>query len=261
MSTPVRIVVAFVALLAVAGSGFLLGRRSAGTGETAAGAVYQCPMHPQVVSDKPGECPICQMRLVKREARIPGGERRILYYRNPMDPSVRSATPAKDSMGMDYVPVYEDEAREKGPAVAGRAAVVIPAERRQLLGLRSEAVRTESLARRIRTVGVVAVDERRVHRVQTKYEGYVERVFVDFTGRQVRREEPLLALYSPELLATQQEYLAALRTRRELEASGVSHVAAQGSELVDAARRRLLLWDVPAADVERLEKTGEPTRT
>jgi RND family efflux transporter MFP subunit len=260
MSTPVRIVLAFVALLAVAGTGFLLGRRSAGTAETAAGAVYQCPMHAQVVADKPGECPICQMRLVKREARR-SGERRILYYRNPMDPSVRSATRAKDSMGMDYVPVYEDETRDGAPAVAGRAAVVIPPERRQLLGLRSEAVRTESLARRIRTVGTVAVDERRVHRVQTKYEGYVERVFVDFTGRKVRRGEPLLALYSPELLATQQEYLAALRTRKELEASGVSHVAAQGSALVDAARRRLLLWDIPAADVDRLEKTGEATRT
>jgi Cu(I)/Ag(I) efflux system membrane fusion protein len=122
-------------------------------------------------------------------------------------------------------------------------------------------VRTESLARRVRTVGTVAVDERRVHRVQTKYEGYVERVFVDFTGRRVRRGEPLLALYSPELVATQQEYLAALRTRKELEAGGVSHVAAQGSELVDAARRRLLQWDIPAADVERLAKTGEATRT
>src|SRR5262245_25467375 len=158
MSTPSRVVLVLVTLLAAAGGGFLIGRRSPGT-----------PAHP----DTP----------------TPRGERRVLYYRNPMDPSVRSATPAKDSMGMDYVPVYEDEATADTPAVAGRATVVIPPERRQVLGLRSEPVRMELLAHRIRTVGVVAVDERRLHRVQTKYEGYVERVFVDFTGRRVRRGE------------------------------------------------------------------------
>jgi RND family efflux transporter MFP subunit len=262
MSTPVRTVLILLVLLTVAGGGFLLGRRSAApTAQTDSPAVYHCPMHPQVVSDKPGECPICQMRLVEKEKTPAAGERKLLYYRNPMDPSVRSATPAKDSMGMDYVPVYEDEVAGVASSVAGRATVTIPADRRQFLGLRSEEVRMGPLARRIRTVGVVAVDERRIRRVQTKYEGYVEKLFVDFTGRPVRRGEPLLALYSPELLASQQEYLAALRTRKELEASGLSHVARQGGELADAARRRLLLWDVPAADIERLEKTGEATRT
>jgi RND family efflux transporter MFP subunit len=218
-------------------------------------------MHPQVVSDKPGECPICQMRLVKKEAAPSGGARRVLYYRSPMDPGIRSDTPAKDSMGMDYVPVYEDEVAGKAAPIAGRAVVTIPADRRQLLGLRSEELRVVPLARRIRTVGVVAVDERRIHRVQTKNEGYVERVFVDFTGRLVRRGEPLLLLYSPELLASQQEYLAALRARRQLEDSGLPHVARQGSDLVEAARRRLLRWDIPAADIERLEKAGEAPRT
>jgi Cu(I)/Ag(I) efflux system membrane fusion protein len=263
MSTPTRVVLlsSFV-VLAVGAGGFVLGRRSAAPSAPAAeGAVYRCPMHPQVVSDKPGECPICQMRLVRKEAVPPAGERRVLYYRNPMDPSIHSATPAKDSMGMDYVPVYEDEVAGKAAPIAGRAVVTIPADRRQLLGLRSEELRVGPLARRIRTVGVVAVDERRIRRVQTKYEGYVERVFVDFTGRFVRRGEPLLALYSPELLATQQEYLAALRARKQLEESGLAHVARQGSDLVDAARRRLLLWDIPAADIERLEKTGEAQRT
>jgi Cu(I)/Ag(I) efflux system membrane fusion protein len=229
MSAPVRAVAVLVVLAAVAGGGFLLGRRS---GEApvapASDAVYRCPMHPQVVSNAPGECPICHMRLVKQE---PGS------------------------------PAAGERAASAPPVVAGRTAVTIPAERRQLLGLRSEPVRIEPLPRRIRTVGVVAVDERRVHRAHTKYEGYVERVFVDFTGRRVRRGEPLLELYSPELLATQQEYLSALRTRKQLEESGVTHVAVQGSELVDAARRRLLLWDIPAEAVERLERTGEATRT
>lgn len=228
MSTQTRVVLlsSFV-VLAVGAGGFVLGRRSAAPSPAAEGSVYHCPMHPQVVSDKPGECPICQMRLVKKEA----------------------------------VPRYEDEVAAKKAPVAGRAMVTIPTERRQLLGLRSDELRLVSLARRIRTVGVVAVDERRIHRVQTKYDGFVERVFADFVGRFVRRGEPLLALYSPELLATQQEYLAALRTRKQLEESGLAHVAQQGRDLALAARQRLLRWDIPAADIERLEKAGEAPRT
>src|SRR5262245_59413650 len=98
--------------------------------------------------------------------------RRILYYRNPMDPSVHSPVPAKDGMGMDYVPVYSDELAPPATTVAGRAAVAITAERRQLLGIRSEAVVAQPLARSVRTVARVAVDERLIHHVHTKYDGY-----------------------------------------------------------------------------------------
>jgi len=187
--------------------------------------------------------------------------RRILYDRNPMDPSVHSAAPARDSMGMEYVPVYAGEAQPFAAPVAGRAALTIDAERRQLLGIRSEAVSAGPLARTIRTVGRVAVDERRLHHVHTKYDGYVEHLYVDFTGKLVRPGEPLLSIYSPELVATQEEYLLALRARRDLAAGGSPLVAGVGSDLVEATRRRLELWDVPRADIERLERTGEVRRT
>ncbi len=147
-------------------------------------ARYHCPMHPTYVSDRPGDCPICGMRLVpvSGDALPPGGA--------------------------------------QVEAVAGRVSVTLSPERRQLLGLRSEPARVESLERSVRTVGRVAADERRVHHVHTKFEGYVEQLYVDFTGKLVRRGEPLLAIYSPELIATQQEYLLALKARRQLAGSG-----------------------------------------
>ncbi len=97
-------------------------------------------------------------------------------------------------------------------------------EKRQLLGVRSEELRVQSMDRVIRTVGRVTPDERRVHHVHTKFEGYVEHLFVDFTGRLVRKGEPLLSIYSPDLVATQQEYLLALRAQKELGASDIGSV-------------------------------------
>jgi multidrug efflux pump subunit AcrA (membrane-fusion protein) len=250
-----RVALVFLALAAALGGGFLLGRRTAPTTAASPAETYHCPMHPQVVSDKPGSCPICSMKLVRSAER-----RTILYYRNPMDPSVQSATPAKDAMGMEFVPVYSDEV-DAGPSVAGRGAVVLSPERQKVLGLASQVVGEADLQRSIPTVGRVAVDERRVQRVFTKYEGYVERLFVDFTGQPVRLGQPLLELYSPELLATEREYLLARRARGQMAEGGVAGLAAQGDELVASALRRLQLLDVPDGEIERLEKGGEPRRT
>jgi Cu(I)/Ag(I) efflux system membrane fusion protein len=195
----------------------------------------------------------------RREAGAsPAPGRRVLYYRSPMDPAVTSETPAKDSMGMDFVAVYEDDVAAQ--PVEGRAAVVLSPERRQLLGVRSEPVRRVPLEQTIRTVGRVAVDETRVHHVHTKFEGYVEHLYVDFTGKFVEAGAPLLSIYSPELVATQQEYLLAYRARSDL-GQGAAAVAQGGEQLLAAARQRLLFWDISADDVARLERTGEVKRT
>jgi membrane fusion protein, copper/silver efflux system len=201
-----------------------------------------------------------QMKQEPTTASPSPGERKVLFYRSPMNPSVRSDTPAKDSMGMDFVPVYADE-MGTGQAVDGRVAVTLSLERRQLLGIRTAAVEKTSLRRSIRTVGRVAVDERRLHHIHTKYEGYVEHLHVDFTGKFVRRGEPLLSLYSPELVATQQEYLLAYRAQRRLESSGIASVAKGGVDLLEAARQRLLFWDIRPVDIESLETTGKVMRT
>jgi Cu(I)/Ag(I) efflux system membrane fusion protein len=164
-------------------------------------------------------------------------------------------------MGMDFVPVYADEVEGAPEPVAGRVAVAFPSERGRRLGLRSEAVAQVDLFSEVRTVGRLAVDERRVQRVFTKYEGFVERLLVDFTGQYVKRGQPLLELYSPELLAAEREYQLAVRAKGQMGESGIASIASQGDELLAAARRRLQLLDVGEAEIARLDRGGEPRRT
>ncbi len=257
---------------ALAGAGAQACRRGgAASGNTAEKQRYQCPMHPSYVSDRPGQCPICKMDLVPMApaanaagspAAVPAPStsgRRILFYRSPMDPSVHSPVPAKDSMGMDYVPVYADEGATS--MVAGRAMVALSPERRQLLGVRSEPVSRRHLEQSLRTVGRVAVDERLLHHVHTKYEAYVEKLYVNFVGQFVRRGDHLAALYAPELVATQQEYLLAYRAQQRLTASPIPSVARGGADLLEAARQRLLFWDMAPEDIVALEKSGNVSRT
>jgi Cu(I)/Ag(I) efflux system membrane fusion protein len=235
--------------------------------EVAAATLYQCPMHPSIVQDHPGECPICGMKLVAapRGAARPAGEpaRKIAFYRSPMDPRQTSPTPRQDEMGMDYVAVYEDEVAG-APAVAGLATVDIEPARQQLIGLKTSEVVWGDVGGAWRTVGRVAIDETRVRHVNLKVAGFVERIYVDFIGKKVRRGDPLFSIYSPELLATQEEFLLALKTREALGRAPGALAAAPGDDgeaLVGAVRRKLALWDVPAEEVERLARTGEPSKT
>jgi membrane fusion protein, copper/silver efflux system len=257
------LVLVLVAGLALLAGGACRKEQAAAPGATAvARPQYHCPMHPTYVADRPGQCPICGMDLVPTQpSPSPKGERKVLYYRSPMDPKVRSDRPAKDSMGMDFVPVYEDEITGEGAGVAGRATVSLTPERRQFLGVQTAEVREAPLGRTVRTVGRLAVDERRVHHVHVKYDGYVERLDVDYTGKLVRKDDHLLAIYSPELVATQQEYLLAWRAQKQLAGSGIPSVAQGGTDLLQAARRRLELWDIRDEDITALETRGEVRRT
>ena len=193
-----------------------------------------------------------------------GKERKILYWVAPMDPSYKSDKPGKSPMGMDLIPVYADEVEggAETPAMpAGLARVKIDSRRQQLLGIATVPVAEETVTKTIRTVGVVMYDETRLSHIHTKVSGWIEKIYVDFTGQSVRRGQPLLEIYSPELVATQEEYLRALRLAREMERSGRKELMESARRLVESARTRLKFWDITDAEITALEKFGKPRKT
>lgn len=220
--------------------------------------MYQCPMHPQIIMDHEGDCPICGMKLVAMQGGTDPGNEKILYYRSPMNPSLTSPAPMKDEMGMDYVPVYPRDLKGANGGTDTHAAVTIDPERQQLIGLKTEKVVVGAISGDIRAAGRVAVDETRVRKVNVKVEGFVEKLFVDFTGKSVAKGSPLFSLYSPEFVSAQQEYLLALKTQKALASGSLQN---SGGDLLAAARRRLQFWDIPPDAITRLEQTGNVQRT
>jgi len=261
-------------------------------GADATGEQYTCGMHPWIITDKPGDCPICGMKLTKivqqpgakatvpvavspkkeaedffadvdpKSAAKPRGERKLLFYRNPMNALVTSPTPAKDEMGMDYVPVYEDEAVAPGTGAAAEGLATVRVGEDVLLrsGVQTAPAVRATAGRTIRTVGIVVADETRVRRVQTKVEGWIERLYVNYTGQYVTAGQPLASIYSPELLSTQEEYLRAKKTAAGFTSSPDPQVRSIGEDLVRSAHRRLQLYDVPASFIAELEKSGTPQK-
>jgi RND family efflux transporter MFP subunit len=148
-----------------------------------------------------------------------------------------------------------------GSGVSGQGVVRLDAARRQLIGVRTAPVELAPFTRTIRAVGRVSYDETRLRHVHTKIDGYVERLFANATGETVRRGQPLLEIYSPELLASQQEFLVALAARDRTGSSALPSVAGYGTDLVESARRRLQLFDMTDAQIAKLEQTRTPERT
>ena len=218
-------------------------------------AQWTCPDHGTIVESEPGQCPIDGLDLVP--AAPEGGEREILFYRNPMDPTITSPVPAKDSMGMDYVPVYAEDAvtsAKSGAIVEIDPAVV------QNMNVRIQAAQRRDLTRPIRTVGYLEFDQQRMVTVTTKYSGWVEKVNVNYVGEKVRRGQPLFEIYSPELVQTEQELLSALDFAQEME-DAPEDARSRAWSMVESARTRLGYWDIAPEQIARLEETGEVFRT
>jgi len=184
-------------------------------------------------------------------------EQKVLYYRNPMDPSVTSPVPMKDQMGMDYIPVYEAEA----PVAEGPGVVRITPERIQKIGVKSEPVARLDLQRVIRTVGRVEPVEDRVRVITAKVTGWIERLYVNRTDQMVSPGEKLLEIYSPELVSAQQEYLLALEGKKKVQASPYPEAREEAESLLRAARQRLRYWDISEDQIRALEARGEVSRT
>ena len=177
-----------------------------------------------------------------------------LYYRNPMNPAITSPVPAKDHMGMDYIPVYaEDAAGARGPVGTVKIDPVI----RQNIGLRTTVAERKAMSRAIRAPGRVTYDEQKLVRLHPKVEGWIDEIYIDKTGEQVRYDDILLNIYSPKLVATQQEYLLALKNFEALKESPIAEIRDGASALVTSARERLTLLDVPEHQIVELEQSRE----
>jgi Cu(I)/Ag(I) efflux system membrane fusion protein len=203
----------------------------------------------------PTSMPAASGQAAPAAATTAGGEQqgKILYYRNPMGLPDTSAVPKTDSMGMDYVPVYRGEE-------AGDGTVKISLAKVQKLGVRSEPAEMRELTRTIRAVGTVQADESRLYVVNTKFEGWIDKLHVNTTGRLVRRGEPLMEIYAPDLVVAEQEYLLALQSEASM-AGASEEVRASAQQLADAALLRLRNWDISEDQLQRLQSSETIART
>jgi Cu(I)/Ag(I) efflux system membrane fusion protein len=215
--------------------------------------LYTCGMHPQVIQEHPGNCPICGMKLTPVRKQ-PGGTntassgRMIKYYKSTMNPGETSKAPGKDSMGMDMVPVYED-----GAASSDAGTITIDPATTQNMGLRTAPVMRGHLRRTIRTLGEIDFDETSLIDVTTKFRGWIEKLYVDASGKQVHAGEPLFDIYSPELYSAQVEYLLAL----DETAKGLS----SADSLKRSALTKLTFFDISDGQIAELTQTKTPKKT
>lgn len=201
-------VLIFVLLLSACGKKQEPRSGSALPSNRAAAPKYHCPMHPTYLSDRPGSCPIC---------------------------------------GMDLVPIEDAGAAGDAPSVSGRTTIFINPDRRAQIGLVTAPVEEKALTRKIRAPATIEWPETNLVQVSPRVGGWIQELYADFAGRKVEKNEPLFKLYSPELLATQVEYVNALKTG--------------DAALIGAARRRLELWNISDDQIATLDAGGAPTDT
>ncbi len=232
--------------------------------------LWTCGMHPHVIEDQPGQCPICQMDLVplrasdgastsSPEASVPR------VWTCPQHSMIEESTPGECPIGGRQLVPREPKPGELAPAgdgegkAGGRTIRIDPAVV-QNMNVRTEPVRRRDLKHNVRTVGTLEYDQRRMVTVTTKYAGWVGKVYVNYVGESVKKGQPLFEIYSPELVQTEQELISAIRFAQRMQ--GAPEESRHHAEaLVEAARSRLSYWDISADQIARLESTGEVFRT
>ena len=192
---------------------------------------YVCPMHPQIIRDEPGSCPICGMDLVQKEAEEQSTKRKILYYKHPHNPTITADKPMKDEMGMDYVAVYD----------GGGVSVKISPAVENNMGVRTAKAQRDRLWRRIDTVGYVDFDENNISHIHLRTKGWIEKLVVKSEGERVKKGQLLFEVYAPELVNAQEEYVQALRTKQK--------------SLIGGSRERLLALGISEKQINQLNKT------
>ncbi len=201
---------------------------------------YYCPMHPEVKSNELGRCPICTMDLVPLHSSEKATQTEILFYRHPMDPAITADTPQKDSMGMDFIPVYKD-------ANSDSSQVIISPEVINNLGVRTALVERKTFSRQIETVGYVSPNESLIGHVHLRTDGWIENLTVDSIGDRVKKGQLLFTLYSPTLVNAQEEYITALERNN--------------ARFMNASKQKLKSLGISTSQIDVLTQSREAQRT
>ena len=216
---------------------------------------WTCAMHPSVRLKEPGQCPICGMETTpvwkKDNSQIePMAQERMEEKDSTENGEDMAGMQGHDhsSMGVRPKPGSDQEVK---------STFSVNPERQQLIGIKTEPVMMRTLDKDIRTVGMIEIEETNIEHIHTKIEGWIDKVFVDYTWQYVRKGDPLFSIYSPELVSTQEEYLLALRSKDLLAKSDFPEISQGANSLMEATRRRLELWDISENQIRDLERTGK----
>ncbi|MDF1583345.1 MAG: efflux RND transporter periplasmic adaptor subunit [Methyloprofundus sp.] len=212
---------------------------------------YRNPMNPDVTSSVPTKDEMGMDYVPVFAEQTKPSPPEILFYRHPMNPEITSPIPAKDEMGMEYVPVFAEEKTINEPT----GTVNIDGVTVQNIGVRTATAMQTTLSHTVRAVGRVAFDEQRMVHLHPKTEGWIEQLNIDKTGQWVQKNTDLLSIYSPQLVASQQEYILALSNLKALQNSPIADIRQGAKELVESSRERLKLLDVPLHQIHDLERT------
>ena len=213
--------------------------------------LYTCSMHPSVIKNEPGNCPLCGMKLVQIKnsgsSASTSEENKIAYWKAPMNPTEIYEKPGKSAMGMDLVPVYENE-------VSGGVQISIDPVTVQNMGVRTAIVKTSSLDHTIRTFGHITYDETKIYKINPRYSGWVEKLHVNVKGQMVKKGAVLFTVYSPELVTAEEEYLEAFRNYKK---SGTDF----NKKFLDVVKRRLLNYGISQKEIKHIESANQAKNT
>ena len=252
MKKKIIIIVGLAVIVIAAGLYFIINSNSEETTAASEKQLYTCGMHPDVISEEPGDCPICGMKLVpmKNTSSKSSGEKKILYWRAPMDPNEIYDKPGKSKMGMDLVPVYDDEA--DGSGIVSIDPVVV-----QNMNVKTAVVEKKALSSEVITNGILTTNEKTEYIVTTRVNGWVENLYINYTGQPVAKGQKLMDIYSPELVAAQQELITALNYQKAVNNTSFKDVQESGDELLKYSVRKLQLLELSESDIEKIKSTKE----
>jgi multidrug efflux pump subunit AcrA (membrane-fusion protein) len=221
---------------------------------------WTCGMHPQVIQHHPGNCPICHMKLTplkdtSDDAESTASKRKILYYWDPMlGPSSIAHAPGKSAMGMDLVPVFEEDP-SAGPTVKIDPTIV------QNMGVRTAEVTRGPLELTVRAYGMLDVPEPAVYEVNLKTSGWIDKLYADTEGMHIHKDEVLFDLYSPDVQVAEEELIGAMTAAKALDPKAPDDARTESDRLVASARQKLRLWGIADQDIDAVAAVTKPPRT